>query len=663
MAAVGALLLAGASPGGAQELRLGTWDGALEGTSNFARQTTKSSDAASSRIESMGSLNQLTIRNSGISIYDPRLVTLTLGGTFGLAQEWLTTESGTASRDGTLYGYETFASILPEGAYSLNLFASRNQSVLTRELAGRSEAEVETRGATLFAREIYVPSSLTVRQEILKDEARIAGTVSRRDTRRTIVRYEGQRGWVDAEADGHYEYVDESDQVLPLLSFRSHEARLNHGADFGSELDWHWDSRTGYFTRSGSTDLTLLTIDEVLRADHTERLRGEYRYFLTRTETSGAATTTHGVTAGLRHQLYESLTTSPALDAIFQTVPGGEKETYRGRLDVRYSKRLPGGGRLSAGLGGSLQYEDDRFDTPETLVPQEAHTAASPVALPIPLANAFVVASSVVVTKTAVGPLPLGCVPFPGPPTPLVVGRDFTLRTVGDSTEIVPIPCTVTSPGITAGDSVTVDYRFTVPRSLTFTTGTWRADLSVDYGWIRPFLIYERTEQSLLAGQEGRFLDNQESTTVGLELRYDGARVRASARGEARRFASDRVSYDSYQASQFAAVTLLRNLTLSVTGDESLITFKNLSRESRTLAGRAALTYVFDSTLFGEVSGGFRTLTDTLLPEERTVEASARIQWFYRKLEVTPSLDYIQRERGTTGSQEIRAMVRTLRRF
>lgn len=651
------------APAQAEVFRPGTWEGAIEAVVDFTRQDVRTGRSPQTSIESRRTEERLTLRNVGASLYDPRLATFSLGGTFGLSQERLRTESGSASREGTLWGYDAFASVLPEQPYSLNLFANRNQAFLSRELAGRSEIQTESRGTTIFGRRLPIPSILSLRQELQEEESRTGDVVARRDERRNIITYEGQRGWIDSEMDLRYEFVDSSDRAVPDLSFRSHEGSLNYSLDFGSELNWRWDSRLRAFTRAGVADLTTATADELLRIDHTERLRTEYRYFLTHTDTPGGATTIHTGTFSLRHRLYESLTTTLGADASFQSLPGGQKERYRGRLDLAYTKRLPGEGRLVAGLGGGFEYEDDRFGVTETFIPQESHTAASPFALPIPLNNPFVVTASVVVTKVALGPLPAGCAAFSVPRT-LTEGMDYTLRTVGDVTEIVPVACSLTSAGINPGDTIAVDYRFSVSPSLTFTTVTWRADLSLDYRWIRPFFVHEQTEQTLVSGRDGRFLDDQRSDTVGTELRYDGQRLRGSILGEAQRFTSRRLAFDTARAKQFLALTILPELTLNLSGDQAFTDFSNPEgRETRTLAGRATLTYLFNAGLLADAFGGIRNLNDTLLPDERITEAGLRVRWRIHKLEVNPSLEFIDRRRGETDTKEYQASLHIIRRF
>lgn len=658
-------------PAAAQVVRPGPWEGSLEGVLDVDRQDTRTTGRPRSRFQALGAQEVLTLRNSGLSVYDPRLLTLSLGATFGLFQEEITAgEPASGARGGTLWGYDLLATVLDGAPLSLDVFASRTESVLGPELPGRTKTLAETLGATLAAQWLPLPSTLTVRRERLDEESRTGDTTAQRSEERRVIRYEGQRGWTDGELDLRYEWVDLADRVYPTLSYQSHEGILNGSLDLGPEGDWHWDSRLRAYARAGGTlggapltDLTTWTVDETLTVDHTAALQTRYRYLLLHTEVDSGATTIHTAAFTLRHQLYESLRTTFAADGTVQALPGGERDVARGRLDLAYDKRLPGGGRLRAGLGGGLQYEDDRFRAAETLVAQETHTAATPFALPLPLRTLFVVEATVVVTKVATGPLPLGCVPAPGPPTPLALGQDYTLRTVSDVTELVPLPCAGAAAGINPGDTVAVDYRVRVPAALAFTTAAWRADLAVDYGWARVYLAHERSDQTRVAGRDGEFLDDLRSSTAGAELRHDGERVQTSLLGEARRFVSTHVSYDTLRGSQALGVVLIPDLRLQVDAEEWLTRFREQDRQSRSVAGRVTLTWTLDADLLAEAMGGAGWLEDTLFPSERTVGGRLRVRWRFRKLEVNPTLEYASRRRGDTETTEYRLTVQVIRRF
>ncbi len=661
---MGGILFMLATECAAQWLTLGEWGGTYESLIDYARQDTVTRNSQPNRFQNVLSENKIFLRNSGASIYDPRLITFSLGGTFGLSQNWLMEDSGTQSRQGTLWGYDFLANILPEKDLSLDLFADRNQSVFSGALAGRIDVITENRGARLLSRRLYIPSTLTFRQELQDEESQSGGAVSRRRDRRNILTYEGQRGWIDGEMSLQYELVDFVDQISPALNYKSHEGTVSNNLDFGAELNRHWSSRLHFFARSGVANLTNLNADEFLRIDHTERLETQYRYSLNRIETTGGASTANLASFTLRHRLYESLMTNLGLDANFQKLPGGERDTYGGLLDFDYTKRLPAEGRLDIRLGGQLHYDSNRFRGTESFVPQESHGVATPFALAIPLNNPFVIVASIVVTKIAFGPLPIGCIAPVGPPTLLLLGRDYTVQAIGDITEIQPQPCTATAPGINPGDTIAVDYRFSVSPSLSYTTNTWHLNMGLDYRWIRPYFIHEQTNQTLLSGRDGRFLDNQRSDTFGTELRYEGQRLRASLLGEYRIFASDRVSYNSVRSNQFLGWAILPDLNLTLTASEALSNYSRpSSRETRLLNSRATVSYRWDADIFSDAFIGMGIFDDTLTLRERTAEAGLRVRWLYRRVEILPSLEFHDRRRGDTDTRDFRAMLRIIRRF
>ena len=185
------------TPAAAQALRLGTWDGSIESRIDVGRQETRSGpDSARPRFDTLQAQELLTIRNSGAFILDPRLFTLTLGGTFGLSQERVSAGAGEDdSREGTLWGYEASAGLLSGHPVSLTLYASRRQTIQTQVLSGQSQLLSENRGVTLFLKRLYLPSTIAVRQELVDDEFHVAeSVVHRQEERRSLDRHDRAAG-------------------------------------------------------------------------------------------------------------------------------------------------------------------------------------------------------------------------------------------------------------------------------------------------------------------------------------------------------------------------------------------------------------------------------------------------------------------------------------
>lgn len=646
-----------------QYLRLGEWGGYIETETQYGHLDTKSGGAISSRQRDVISEERFSLRNNGAYIYDPDLINFSIGTTFGFSQRRLTFDGRTDSRNGTILGYNFFTAILPNRPLSLNLFARRDQTRLAGQLAGRSDTVSEAQGGTLFAPRLYIPSTLTFRHEVRDDESRVSGFVAQRKDRRNVLTYLGQRGWTDSEMSVAYEFVDLADEVFPNVNYQSHEGKHYYSLDFGPELNRRWDSRLRLFTRTGIAELTNFDLNESVRIQHTSRLQTDYAYGFNFSDTGGGDTTSHRGAIHLGHRLYESLRTDLRFNATFKSFPSGRQNIYGGRGDFAYTKRIPWDGTLNAGLGAGTEYNSRRVQGTETFVPQESHTAATPFALAMPLGNPFVITSTVVVTKIAVGPLPPGCLPPPGPPTPLALGQDYTLQTFGDITEVVPIPCSGTIPGINPGDTIAVDYRFSVSPSLAFLTTSWHFNLGLNYKWIRPYFIHEQTDQNLISGRDGRFLDDRMSDTLGAELRYQGRRLRASLLGEGRHFSSHRNPYDSIRLNQYVGFNILPELILNLNAQQAFFSYSRPRRETQTFTERITLTYALGGNLFADASAGASLLRQSFVPSERTIDAGLRVRWLYRSIEVLPSLEFSDRQRGDADTKQFRLTLRLTRRF
>ncbi len=661
-AALGAGALVAAPAAMGQPFQLGAWSGSVGTGVDFLRDDSRLG-ATGGRVQSTILEERLTLRNAGAFVYDPRLVSLTLEGNFGYAQNWW--RNGEAGfRNEPVWGYDASATVLQEKAYPLRLFARRDEYVLGLATTGAATSTFESRGAKVQAYHLCLPSTLSFRQEDWAQYGLRSGGGPLRGERRSYVTYEGQRGWLNQEMDLRYEFVDSSDQVYRNLGYRRHEGSLYYSLDFGPALEWRWDSRLRGYRQRGVADVTFATLDELVRGELSDTLRATGRYLLTYVEAIGGATTTHTGQASLEHRLYRSLVTTATLETVLQDVTGGHRDIVGGRLDVAYTKRLTGDGRLDVGLGGSLHYEDDRLAGGETFVPQETITFATPIALAAGLKNPLVVEGSVSITKVAAGPLPPGCTAPSTPPVPLLAGQDYTLRAAGDVTEIVPVPCSGSTPGINPGDTIAVDYRHVSSPSLAFTTTRLRADVAVNYRWIRPYLLHDEVRQHAVSGHDGAFLDHRQTDAAGVELRYDRNRLVASLLAEARRFTSQRQSsYDGLRLAQGASVPLRNDLVVSLAAEESLLDYLTPSRRVRTAAVRLGLLYALESALSADFTGGVRWYDDPLSPTERIVDAMLRIRWVFRALELTPTLAFVDRRRGESDLTEYRAVIRLLRRF
>lgn len=651
----------------AQGLQLGRWDGDLELVADYAR-TDIDSRGAERSIENRQTEERLTLRNTGAYVIDPRFITFTLGGTFGLAQERSITESegvelSDEERDMKLLGYDAYVGVLPGSAWSLDLFSNHNETSHSREFSGRVDTDITNTGATLHAKRLYIPSILSIRQTRADEESRVGDIITRRNETRNTFTYDGRRGWVDSEMALRYEFLDKSDVMRPQLDYENQTANIYYSLDFGPALNWRWNSRLRGLERTGFSEETRWHIDELLQIDHTKNLRTQYRYFFTRTQRTVGESSTHLAEFNIRHQLYESLTTQLRADATRQNLSDGEREIFAGRLSFDYTKQVPHNGRLSAGLSLYHAKQDNQFDVTEAQLLQEAHTFDTPFPRAITLDNPFVIESSVFVTRTA-----LGSASACDTVRPLVEGVDYEPRTIGNTVEIVPLGDCAIDPtvGIGPGDTIAVDYRAEVSRDLAFTSNAWRGNISLDYRWIRPYFIHDEQTQELDSGdpEQARFLEERESDIIGVELKYDGDRARATFLVEAERLRSRDQDYDAIRGSQLLQSYILPDWRLTLTARQSTLDFTApQARRTDILEARAVLTYSAKLSFYTEFMASWRFLEDTLVPDEEINEAAIHVRWRRGKLELAPSLRYIKRERDGSSLQDYRALMRIIRKF
>jgi hypothetical protein len=658
---IGVMTLLASNEAGAQRLfGMGRWEGALELGFDMERQETKTEGAAGTKSASNRYEGQLTVGNTGSFIVDPRLWTSSFTGTFGLFQEENRSDGSQSSLSGTLLGYSFNSVILADRPYSATIFTNRNENIVSREFGGRSELMFENRGGTFRLREDsilkdlgfpYLSSVLSARQELTKEETTVLGQRFRRDEARTSLELQGDKGFETSDLGLRYEFNDLDDREHPLSNFQSHIAELAYSLDFGENLNRRWDSSLRYFTRSGLARHSVLSVDEALRIDHYENLFTNYRYLLSRNETDAGASTTHSGSVRAQHRLYQSLTTGLTVRGSLGNFPGGERTSYGGQTDLGYQRGLPWNGRLSAGTAVGYQIDDSRFSVLHIDVIDEPHTAPTPLGggAGFLLGNAFVIISTIVVVDTRGGGR-----------LSTTLGTDYILVQEGNFTKIVPL---ATSPVILPGDPLVVNYSYEVASSLKFSTLFWQGNAGVDFGWIALSLAHEQSDQTRLSGRDGRFLEDRTLDTARLELRGEWERIRALASALYRVQRSTSVAFTSWEFGQFMSVQPLFNLVLTLSAQESFTSFTDPVRQSTRFSTRGDLSWSPLPGLFVNGYVSFLALEESQLPSETIREAGAKASWFYGLVEVTPSVTWRVRERGSTETNDLRLDLRMIRRF
>jgi hypothetical protein len=637
--------------------RLGRWQAETSFLLDWEQQNDK---RAQNDYETILFQERLYVRNVGAYLFDPRLLTLNLGGGFGLSQEDGLAVQDTPLRvgNGILYDYAFDAFLLNDSPYPISLFANRNENTLAQGFGGRSDVTFESRGGIFELREgnlfekygvHNLSASLDVHQELRNEDSLVFGSPYRRDETRNIVRYATHKGGEQSDFDLRYEFNDVNDAVNSQNVFDSHTLRALHSVDFGPTLNRRLDSLLYYFGRRGAGSGNFVSLNEVLRLDHYENLASEYRYDFSRSDTDVGATTTNSASVGLRHRLYERLTTTVDAHGTYQNFPNGERSFYGGRGGLAYRRSLPWQGELLAHLHGGYRVDDNNFTSSRIDVVDEAHTAP-PV---IGGGNGFALDSPFVFLDTVVVFDVEG-----GARLPTEVNVDYILEQVGSVTRVIPL---AGSPVIRPGDALEVSYSYAVDPSLTFSTATLNVGVGAEFAWIGLSYEHDLSNQSRLSGtaSENFLIDqNLDRFAVDLHHRWDALRGQTTLSYEI--LNSTIVDSRTWRFSQLLAYQPRSNVDAQLSGDQYWATFPGENRDTQSYLVRASVDWL---TPFGATVSpfaGFSAFRDTGTENEDIVDAGIRMRWIYHSLEIAPSFTWADYRRRLN---ELRAQLQITRRF
>ena len=263
-------------------------------------------------------------------------------------------------------------------------------------------------------------------------------------------------------------------------------------------------------TTSASSDLNAAL---AFSLEHTPQLRSFYDYNFSRYEGNGAESYNHYLTAGVSHQLYESLSSGVNIhgSAVNSTFSGSKFDSQIIGLGESedYSKRLGNWGRLS--LGNSLNYDLNfqQADASQIFIADEAYTipASGPLLIRLKTPRELSVSS---VKKNNIDLAP----------------GEYTLITSSDPWQIQFF--TGGPNNLQPGDAVTVSYTAESNPSGNYSVFTDDAHLSLRF-WNDRAEMYARYARVQNQSSSGEFvLQDVNEFEAGANVEWLGLRGAAS---------------------------------------------------------------------------------------------------------------------------------------
>jgi hypothetical protein len=632
-------------------LWLTQWDGAIELGGQWGSNESET-ELGELMLRRMRWEERLRLGVQGVLV-DPRLMTFTLSGGFGLSQEDLTQAGQDYDADGTLREYDVSANWLDQKPLRFVTFANRTQQVLSREFAPRTEVLTETRGAGMQLDKGPLPSNLSYRRLEQFQESSFAGSTAQWDKIVEDVTYRGRqrKDWMDLELQ--YRFENTEDLIRPSFDHRLNEGSLFNRILLGPARGLSFTTTARTSDQKGPADLTFAQryASEQAALRITDRLSANLGFIFDRrevedpTQSLDETTTVYTGFAAMNHQLYESLTSRLSGDWTTTDFPVGNEDRFQTRLSLNYRKRIPAEGRLLIGLNG--RYERvDREAISQTTVEEHEVTQPPPFSFELYLPVATIEDLTIQNPEKGIT---------------LIEGLDYLVTLAVDKAVVEII--TTDPTRVEVGDRLLVQYRFVSQSPIRFDTKGVGSSIGVDFSWIGASYQHERSNQDLLSGQDASVLDDTTWDTFTLQFRFRPGRTTLLLLNEYRVYDSTRLAYEEQRFSQGLTYPFSVRLSTSLQAAESLTDYDTPVRETGQWDIRWHLNGFPYTGLEVTPFAGLRRYHDTTAPNEsvRTVGLRGRESW--GKLTVTGFAQYERRERDGTEIGDYQVDVRVIRRF
>jgi opacity protein-like surface antigen len=450
-------------------------------------------------------------------IYHPNLVDWTAGLRLGVSYDDIAINNDTGTNFGELLGYNFSALLLKEKPVTGRLFASLNHQLLGRSFTRPVQLDTRSEGFEIVYKSPILVS-LLFEHRVSKEDSEF-----RLDDEDTLlaklhVTDQRHRDWL-TELTYEHEEVDEtlqfSDPTLgPLftqdLSETRDEAVINNRWAFGEgPLQHHLSGGARLLHREGFFNNDLILVNQRLDLAHSDSLSSFYSGSVDLDKTDEQTERTLRAEAGVTKRIYQSLILGARVDALDRDFETGTERSIGIDFDADYTKQTPIG-RYSSNLSLGRRYEQERSDTGQRTILDEAVTLSG--ATPVALNFARVVTGSVTVTDTT------NTIPY-------FQGIDYELQPIGSFTEIRRL----VGGSIADGQTVFVDYRVDLSRNADFHTDifSWSHRIRFDDVPLAMYIEYHLRNEIFDSGVDPMNLEKDERWLLGSEVFIDDFTISA----------------------------------------------------------------------------------------------------------------------------------------
>jgi len=489
------------------------------------------------------------------SIYHPNLLTFDLGGDLGWGWENTSSSSSGTSQSrhesAELMRYLAEFNFLAEKPYNASVFAAQDHTY--RDYGSFNTYTVDS--TRYGGRMNWTADTLTLNADLGYRDETASGLSDSSQLTETYFNFLGiqQRKSGETSVTLH---VNELDNVLNAgdhWNTRNESAGISDSETFGARKQIGASTGLSYSqSEYSSQQLDTLNASENLTVNHGPNLDSYLMMNFNQSELRPLTSSQVQSTAGVRHQLYESLTTTLEGHGTYQedSSPVGSStfDQYGLRLSENYIKRLQSWGRLTVGAGAGVDHLDQNSSGGAILTAAEPHQLYLPGTSgyrPVYLNHPLVIDNTVVVSTGS------DTLAFPA---------DYTIVTHGELTEIklvVPASSHLQSLLQTNDNlAVTVTYQSESLGNSSYDAFNANAQIRLDL--FNQFGIYGRVNQIDNNAPPEVLAQTLTDLVGGVDYNYKW--FRTGAEGE---------SYDS-NFTRYQALRFFQNFDFALSGASSL---------------------------------------------------------------------------------------------
>ncbi|HET7203833.1 MAG TPA: hypothetical protein VFI92_10750 [Steroidobacteraceae bacterium] len=623
---------------------LGTWQNTLDlsADGNVQKTTSPGSPDADfwSRVTSQG----LTVRNQGIGIIDPRLLSLDVSARLAFQQAAQNASDVDTSQHGDITDYYFSGTFLAEKAYNGTMLASHVENTTTQSGGGSTSSQLDTQSLTLNWREDsflrkkeiapFFSAMLQARDDQLQETTSSAGQRFERDEDRKLVTLDGHNGFESSDLYFRYEDTDLENKRAPAASYRSRYLDLNYSMDFGAMLDQKSETHLNYNEREGSSDVKNLNFDEYLFLEHTDYFSSNYAYNFTETDSDAGDFSSHRLDGGVQYMPFLNLSTNLNVFGTRDELGSGSTESTGVYGNATYNHDLPASGRLVASLGAGTQYSDNQLQAstvPVIDAPYQAPSAFGAGAS-FTLEHSDVVVDTIVVVDVRGGAR-----------LETTLDVDYEVIVEGSRTRIAPLPG---SAVIQPDDPLEVSYQYLVDPSLESRTDSWSCYIAGDWEWIAVTYTHDQANQTPISGQTTTLMSDQNRDELKVDLRKNWGQFEARADATGSRYRDTNLKYDELRFNEQVDYRPSYYWQLGLAANQTTTDFIETDRHSETRDYRMTGQW---TSRYGWVVDGwasYRTMDDSELLPETLKEARVKIRRRWPQLDLYLQFGVGDRTRG-----------------